>query len=124
MKLPEIILNQIHLNFPWMYVILFTYGFSKGDYTNYIIEFITLLTIVYILKYSIQRERPNKENNLSFPSGHSALVWFLVWKIPSPFTISWALLVSYSRIYYLHHWWSDVVFSFFLSYWINFFFER
>lgn len=124
MELQEIILKQIDLNFEWVYLILFTYGFSKGNYINYLTEFITLLVLVHAIKYSVQRERPNKYDHLSFPSGHTALAWFIVWKVPHPLIITWAILVSYSRVYYLHHWWSDVFSGFLISYWINFLFQR
>lgn len=124
MQLQETILRQIDITFEWVYPLLFIYTFINIYDLSYFIEFITLLLAVYSIKYTIQRERPNQKDNLSFPSGHTALVWFIVWKLPNPITITYALLVSYSRVYYLHHWWSDVFAGFILSYWINFLFQR
>lgn len=124
MQLQETFLRSIDSNFDWMYPLLFIYTFTVVNDFTYFIEFIILLLAIYSIKYTVQRERPNKHNNLSFPSGHTAIVWFIVWKLPNVFTITYAILVSYSRVYYLHHWWSDVFAGFILSYWINFLFQR
>lgn len=124
MRLQETILQTIDQNFDWMYPLLFIYTFTRVNNLIYFIEVICLLLVVYGIKYIVHRERPNKKDNLSFPSGHTALVWFIVWNFPNSITIIYALLVSYSRVYYLHHWWSDVFAGFILSYWINFLFQR
>jgi membrane-associated phospholipid phosphatase len=124
MKLQETILRHIDLHFEWVYPLLFTYTFIIINDVSYFIEFITLLLAIYSIKYTVKKERPNQKDSLSFPSGHTALVWFIVWKLPNSITITYAILVSYSRVYYLHHWWSDVIAGLILSYWINFLFQR
>lgn len=73
--------------------------------------------IVIPIKYITKRKRPSKEDNLSFPSAHSAIAFafwgsyaqeynegikkYILWSIP--------FFVAYSRLYLEKHWLSDVV---------------
>jgi membrane-associated phospholipid phosphatase len=74
------------------------------------------VSIVFPLKYVVARERPDKSDNLSFPSGHTALSTaifvtygknskgikkYLFYSIP--------FMVGFSRIYKNHHYFTDVV---------------
>lgn len=118
------LLKLVDDNFYWMYVVGFLYAFlTASSYEWFLAEFICLTSIVFILKRMTLRQRPDKSDNYSFPSGHTAMAWFLAFKIPHPITFIWASLVSYSRVYLQRHWWSDVIFGFTLTVGINFLFS-
>lgn len=117
------ILNFVDQSFPWLFPITFIYAFLQKPNIYFIYQIIVLMIIVFTLKTIIGRKRPNQKDHYSFPSGHSALAWFIAWNIHHPLTYLWAILVSWSRVYYFHHWWTDVIYSILLSYWINFLFE-
>jgi len=69
-----------------------------------IIGLICMLAIIYYLKVITNKERPNKKDKLSFPSGHTATVWYIAgiynW---NPIILLWAISVSYSRIVLSYH---------------------
>ena len=117
------ILRLVDESFPWLFATTFAYAFFKNPTLHFIFQFIVLISVVFILKRIVGRERPNHKDHYSFPSGHSALAWFIAWNINHPITYLWAGLVSWSRVYYFYHWWTDVFYSILLSYWINFLFE-
>ena len=117
------ILSLVDESFPWLFATTFAYAFFKNPTLHFIVQFILLMSIVFTLKTIIGRKRPNHKDHYSFPSGHSALAWFIAWNINHPITYLWARLVSWSRVYYFYHWWTDVFYSILLSYWINFLFE-
>lgn len=68
------------------------------------------ITATYMLKYSVQKPRPNGANKLSFPSGHTAsafsgasyLQMRYGWKIGVPAYLT-AAFVGYSRVYSNNH---------------------
>ncbi len=68
------------------------------------------------LKYSINEDRPNDKDSLSFPSGHTSaatqgaayLQFRYGWKYGVPAYIG-AGLVAYSRVDNDHHYWHDVI---------------
>ena len=68
-----------------------------------------------ILKVAVGRERPNGEDNKSFPSGHTSNAFALAtvaqrhygWKIGAP-AYGLACLMGISRIHQDKHWLSDV----------------
>lgn len=74
------------------------------------------LAATQALKYTVREERPNGEDDLSFPSGHSSsafqgasyLQFRYGWKYGLPAYIS-AGLVGYSRVENDHHYWRDVI---------------
>lgn len=73
-------------------------------------SFLLLMVLVHVLKYSTHRERPDQSDFLSFPSGHSATVWFLVSTYQyHPIIVMWAVAVSLSRIIEKKHYPSDVL---------------
>jgi hypothetical protein len=74
--------------------------------------------IVESLKYTVQRERPNKGSGYSFPSGHAAdtmafataLERHLNWRFFVP-AYAFASYVAISRLNYNEHYISDVMFG-------------
>ena len=76
----------------------------------------TTMAATFILKYSIDAERPNGENNRSFPSGHTSSAFssatFLQirygWEYGVP-AYAAATFVAWSRVYSDHHYTRDVI---------------
>jgi len=74
------------------------------------------MSATFILKYSIDAERPNGENNRSFPSGHTSSAFssatFLQlrygWEYGVP-AYAAATFVAWSRVYSDHHYTRDVI---------------
>jgi membrane-associated phospholipid phosphatase len=70
------------------------------------------------LKYAVQRERPDKSNNVSFPSGHAAggfavaavLARHYGWKAAIP-AYAGAAYIATARVHDDKHYLSDVVFG-------------
>lgn len=108
--------THVNQNFEWMALTLATYRFAYRPTETFFLKLGVVLTIVFALKYTVQRERPNGKDALSFPSGHSAIAWFLAWEYNHPLVYGWAAMVSYARVYEKYHWWSDVLFSIGLTY--------
>jgi len=79
-----------------------------------------ILGQVYVqaLKFTVQRERPDGSNSLSFPSGHSASAFATAtvlqrhygWKVGIPATIA-AAYVATARVHDNKHYLSDVIFG-------------
>ena len=79
-----------------------------------------ILSQVYVqgLKYTVRRERPDKSNHHSFPSGHSASVFATAavlqrnygWKVGVPGYVV-ASYVAASRVHDNRHYLSDVIFG-------------
>jgi membrane-associated phospholipid phosphatase len=79
-----------------------------------------LLSQAYVqaIKYTVQRERPDGSNSVSFPSGHSASAFATAgvlqrhygWKIGVPATVV-AAYVATSRVHDNKHYLSDVIFG-------------
>jgi membrane-associated phospholipid phosphatase len=73
---------------------------------------------VQVLKYTVQRERPNGSNTQSFPSGHSASAFATAavlqrhygWKLGVPATLV-AAYVATARVHDNKHYLSDVIFG-------------
>jgi len=79
-----------------------------------------ILSQLYVqaLKYSVQRERPDESNNLSFPSGHAASAFATAtvlqrhygWKVGIPAGLA-AAYVATARVKDNKHYLSDVIFG-------------
>ncbi|HHL18620.1 MAG TPA: phosphatase PAP2 family protein [Thiothrix sp.] len=76
----------------------------------------TNLIITQGLKYATNKERPNKEDNLSFPSGHSSVTFQAASFIHKRYGTKYALpaymaatLVGYSRVKADKHYTEDVL---------------
>jgi hypothetical protein len=73
---------------------------------------------VQVLKFSVQRERPDQSDHLSFPSGHSASAFATAavlqrhygWKVGVPATAV-AAYVATARVHDNRHYLSDVIFG-------------
>ena len=73
---------------------------------------------VQVIKFTVQRERPDGSNNVSFPSGHSASAFATAtvlqrhygWKVGVPATIL-AAYVATARVHDNKHYLSDVIFG-------------
>ena len=72
--------------------------------------------VVEISKYFIHEERPDKSNNRSFPSGHSAIAFLVahflflrINKFAGIFFYLVAFAIAFSRVYYNKHWTHDVI---------------
>jgi membrane-associated phospholipid phosphatase len=73
---------------------------------------------VQALKFTVQRERPDGSNSVSFPSGHSASAFATAtvlqrhygWKVGIPATIA-AAYVATARVHDNKHYLSDVIFG-------------
>lgn len=73
---------------------------------------------VQALKFTVQRERPDKSNHVSFPSGHSASAFATAgvlqrhygWKVGIPATLV-AGYVATARVHDNKHYLSDVIFG-------------
>ena len=82
--------------------------FLKGLFG--IVGCLCMLVCIEFLKQVIHKERPNKVDFKSFPSGHAAVVWYIagLYKF-NTLIVLWALSVSVSRVYNKHHTILDVV---------------
>ncbi len=86
------------MTYDWMHAFLINAGYTTA------------------IKYAVQRERPNGEDNLSFPSGHASNAFTLAavaerhygWKVGLP-AYTFASLVAVSRLQRNKHHLSDVM---------------
>lgn len=83
-------------------IILLLYKLSFG--------IIFLWTLVLCMKSYFKVLRPDKSNNKSFPSGHSATAWYIatIYNF-NPLLVTWAILVGISRIKARRHYLRDVI---------------
>ena len=76
---------------------------------------LTAFLAVQIIKIIVSRERPNGLDLHSFPSQHTAFAFCLAYILPvnkieeRVALYVWAILVSFSRIVLLEHWFTDVL---------------
>ena len=94
-------------------------------------SYITSLSTTYLLKYSINKTRPNGDCCESFPSGHTASAFagamFIQNRYGSKYGIPSLLLASfvgYSRVEAEKHYWEDVVAGASISTLMNFIFTK
>jgi membrane-associated phospholipid phosphatase len=79
-------------------------------------SFATNTLITYGLKYGVKRERPNREDNYSFPSGHTSATFQSASFIHKRYGLKYAIpayigvtFVGYSRVDSKSHYKSDVL---------------
>ena len=83
-------------------IVLLLYKLSFG--------IIFLWTLVLCMKNYFKVLRPDKSNNKSFPSGHSATAWYIatIYNF-NPVLVGWAILVGIARIKVRRHYLRDVI---------------
>ena len=77
---------------------------------------ILTISTTYVLKYATRRERPNKKNKMSFPSGHTSGSFVSAWILNNHHGLNIGLpsliiatFVGLQRIESNNHWLSDVI---------------
>jgi len=100
---------------------------KRQNFVPYIISIILNLSLVFILKGTIQRPRPDMVDDKSFPSGHTTLLFtslpFLEKKNFKWITILWliaSIIFILARLWLGYHYLSDVMASLVLSFGISF----
>lgn len=85
-------------------------------------SYLSSLSLTYILKYTIEKKRPNGHCCESFPSGHTAAAFSGAMFIQNRYgykygipSIILASYVGYSRVYAKKHYWEDVLFGALIS---------
>lgn len=88
---------------------------TKGQFQFYK-SFTANALATYALKYSVQEERPNKSDKLSFPSGHSSVSFQSASFIHIRYGLKYALIpylgasfCAWSRVYLDEHYTHDVL---------------
>lgn len=74
------------------------------------------LQLTTFLKYTVQRTRPNGDNDLSFPSGHTSGSFVGASYLHHRYGLQWGLpfyaigaVIGYQRVNVKDHYWSDVL---------------
>ncbi len=85
-------------------------------------SYLSSLSLTYLLKYTIDKKRPNGHCCESFPSGHTASAFagamFIQQRYGAKFGVPSLILASfvgYSRVYAKKHFWEDVIAGAFIS---------
>ncbi len=101
------------------FIILLFYYFliikRKGKTAlNFTIGLAILYAVISIIKKAASRARPDLTDNLSFPSRHTALAFFIAIYLPVKpkvrmLLLLWAAAVAVSRLWLAAHWFSDVL---------------
>lgn len=106
---------QIALPFYAIGTTIYNDDFVDGG-KNFLISFASTQASVEILKRVVREERPNKENRLSFPSGHSAASFASASFIHKRYGFNQAIVpyilatyVGYSRVKARKHYTHDVI---------------
>ena len=79
-------------------------------------SYLSSISLTYLLKYTIDKPRPNNQRDDSFPSGHTTAAFsgamFIQKKYGFKYGIPSLLMASfvgYSRVYAEKHFWEDVI---------------
>ncbi len=95
------------------------YSFTNGDYEGlkqWGLSCIVTAQLTTFLKHSVLRTRPNGENDLSFPSGHTSSAFVGASYIHHRYGLQWGIpmyilasVIGYERVNVKDHYWSDVI---------------
>jgi len=95
------------------------YSLSSGDYEGFKewgISCLITAQVTALLKHSVLRTRPNGENDLSFPSGHTSAAFVGASYLHHRYGLEWGLpmyvvagVIGLERVNVKDHYWSDVI---------------
>jgi membrane-associated phospholipid phosphatase len=95
------------------------YSYTSGDYEGLKELGMSCLVTAHIttlLKNTVERTRPNGDDNLSFPSGHASAAFVGASYLHHRYGLNWGLpmygvaaVISYQRVNVKDHYWSDVI---------------
>lgn len=95
------------------------YSITNGDYEGvkeWALSCLVTAQVTTLLKNSVNRTRPNGENDLSFPSGHTAAAFVGASYLDHRYGLQWgvpmyiiASVIGLERVNVKDHYWSDVV---------------
>lgn len=108
--------NAIAISLP---VVAGVYTATIDDYEGFKQFTVTTLAtaqLTALLKFSVRRERPNGDNDLSFPSGHAASAFMGASYMHHRYGLAWGLpfyavatVISFQRVNVDAHYWTDVI---------------
>ncbi len=95
------------------------YTLTSGDYEGFRewgLSCLLTAQVTALLKHSVLRTRPNGENDLSFPSGHTSAAFVGASFLHHRYGLQWGIpmyliagVIGLERVNVKDHYWSDVV---------------